>query len=171
MIFIVMGVSGCGKTTIGKALAKKIGCLFADADDFHPPANVNKMKSGIPLTDQLMVKYSYSAYLCLIYRWSQQQLSAVLACSALKKSYRMILLGNIGCGKIRVIYLKGSFQLIKDRMVQRKDHFMPIALLQSQFDALQEPGEDENYVFAISIDNDPSTIVQLICTQSFINTQ
>ncbi|RDD46369.1 putative gluconokinase [Trichoplax sp. H2] len=165
-----MGVSGCGKTTIGKALAKKIGCLFADGDDFHPPANVNKMKSGIPLTDQDRTPWLQTLNR-LIQEWSQQQLSAVLACSALKKSYRMILLGNIGCGKIRVIYLKGSFQLIKDRMVQRKDHFMPIALLQSQFDTLQEPGEDENYVFAISIDNDPSTIVQLICTQSFINTQ
>ncbi|TVR28953.1 MAG: gluconokinase, partial [Balneolaceae bacterium] len=136
MIIILMGVSGCGKTTVGKRLADKLDLPFYDADDFHPIKNVEKMKSGEPLTDA--DRHPWLATLAWeIEKWNQGD-GAVLACSALKKSYRDIL--NPGTSdQVQFVYLKGSEEVILNRMQQREGHYMPAELLRSQFEALEEP--------------------------------
>ncbi len=138
MIVIVMGVSGSGKSSIGKMLASELNWEFFDADDFHPPANIEKMRQGIPLTDADRMPWLLTlqdAIASII----QQARHAVLACSALKSSYREIMLDNCDRSQIRLIYLKGSFQLIQQRLKQRQNHYMSQNLLQSQFDILEEP--------------------------------
>ena len=134
--FIVMGVSGSGKTSVGKALAEELGWDFFDADDFHPPENIVKMASGIPLDD-----FDRAPWLASLHDLISSSLRAgkpgVLACSALKERYRQKLMdGNEG---VQLVYLKGSYDLIGSRMVTRKDHYMQTHMLQSQFDALEEP--------------------------------
>ena len=136
MIVIVMGVSGAGKSTIGKMLAAKLNWGFCDADSLHPPANIEKMSKGIPLTDADRVPWLL-AMQNAIARWLQEDRDMVLACSALKSSYRDILVSDRS--KIRLVYLKGSFQLIQERLKQRQNHYMSLDLLQSQFDTLEEP--------------------------------
>ncbi|HAX74250.1 MAG TPA: gluconate kinase [Cyanobacteria bacterium UBA11372] len=138
MIVIVMGVSGAGKSTIGKMLASKLNWEFFDADDFHPPANIEKMRQGIPLTDADRMPWLLTLQ-DAIARILQQDRHAVLACSALKSSYREIVLDNCDRSQIRLVYLKGSFQLIQQRLKQRQNHYMSQNLLQSQFDILEEP--------------------------------
>ena len=133
---IVMGVSGSGKTAVGKALAAELGWEFYDADDFHPPENIAKMERGIPLNDDdrspwLAVLHDLIAS-CL-----KASLPGVLACSALKESYRQMLLA--GNPAVQIVYLKGSYDLILSRMSIRSGHYMKPALLQSQFAALEEP--------------------------------
>jgi gluconokinase len=137
MLVLVMGVSGSGKSTIARALAARLGWEFADADDFHPPSNIAKMSQGIALTDAdrqpwlLELRKQMNA-------WRQAQISAVLACSALKASYRQ----TLGCGiasDMALVYLKGSFEQIYSRLQQRANHFMSADLLRSQFVALEEP--------------------------------
>jgi gluconokinase len=133
---IVMGVAGCGKTTVGKALAARLGWDFFDADVFHPPANVAKMAAGIPLDDEDRVPW-LTALHELLTRSLQSGRHPVLACSALKQRYRDTLLaGNDG---IRVVYLRGSHDLILARMNDRTDHYMKPGMLSSQFEALEEP--------------------------------
>jgi len=134
--FIVMGVSGCGKTSVGMALANSLGWDFYDADDFHPPGNVAKMAGGIPLDDS-----DRAPWLASLHQLISSSLNAdtpgVLACSALKERYRRQLTnGNEG---IQIVYLKGSYELIWSRMDKRKDHYMKPHLLMSQFEALEEP--------------------------------
>lgn len=134
--FIVMGVSGCGKTSVGKALADSLGWDFYDADDFHPPENVAKMANGTPLDDS-----DRALWLASLHELISSSLKAdkpgVLACSALKERYRQQLLdGNDG---VQLIYLKGSYELIWSRMIKRVDHYMKPHMLQSQFEALEEP--------------------------------
>jgi len=134
--FIVMGVSGCGKSSVGKALADSLGWNFYDADDFHPPENVAKMASGIPLEDS-----DRAPWLVSLHDMISSSLTAnkpgVLACSALKERYRKQLLnGNDG---VQIVYLKGSYDLIWSRMEKRTDHYMKPHMLKSQFDALEEP--------------------------------
>jgi gluconokinase len=133
---IVMGVSGSGKTQVGKTLAGQLGWDFYDADDFHPPENVAKMASGIPLTDADRAPWLATLHelisSCLI-----RNRPGVLACSALKEHYRRQLLE--GNEHVQLIYLKGSYELIWSRMVVRKEHYMQPRMLQSQFDALEEP--------------------------------
>lgn len=153
-----MGVSGSGKTTIGKKLAAKIGLPFFDGDDFHPPSNKEKMTQGIPLTDEdrtdWLVKMNQAAK-------DQAKLTgAVIACSALKEKYRAILSSGITI-PLYWVFLQGSFELIKKRMEERKDHFMPAGLLSSQFDALQIPGN----CITIDISNSPDAIVEMIISQ------
>ena len=133
---IVMGVSGCGKSSVGKALASKLGWDFYDADDFHPPANVAKMASGIPLDD-----FDRASWLASLNELISSSLKAnhpgVLACSALKERYRRQLMeGNDG---VQVVYLKGSYDLIWSRMEKRTGHYMKPHMLKSQFEALEEP--------------------------------
>lgn len=131
-----MGVSGCGKTSVGKALAETLGWDFYDADDFHPPANIAKMTSGIPLTDADRAPWLESLR-TLISACVQSNRPGVLACSALKERYRQTLLrGNPGA---QLVYLKGSYNLIWSRMAQRPGHYMKPEMLKSQFDALEEP--------------------------------
>ena len=134
--FIIMGVSGSGKTAVGKALAQRLGWDFFDADDFHPPANVAKMAGGIPLDDSDRAPWLDSLRE-LISSSLKADRPAVLACSALKERYRQRLLENND--GVRIIYLKGSYDLIWSRMEKRAGHYMKPHMLKSQFDALEEP--------------------------------
>jgi len=133
---IVMGVSGCGKTRVGKALADSLGWDFYDADDFHPPENVAKMANGTPLNDSDRAPWLASMHE-LISSSLRADHSGVLACSGLKERYRQQLLkDNEG---VQIIYLKGTYDLIWSRMEKRTDHYMKPHMLQSQFEALEEP--------------------------------
>jgi len=140
-----MGVSGCGKSTVGAALAQKLGIPFLDADDFHPPANREKMEQGIALTDS--DRMPWLELLATELSNHSKSRGAVLACSALKQRYRDKL--KIPNANTRFVYLKGEIELISERMKAR-NHFMPVALLQSQFDALEEPVKDEAITVSIN---------------------
>lgn len=136
MIVIVMGVSGSGKTTVAARLAEELNWHFSDADSFHSPQNVEKMSKGISLTDADRQPWLH-AMRQQIARWLLARKNVVLACSALKAAYRQ----KLYCDRDRVklVYLQGSFELIEQRMRSRHNHFMPKALLKSQFDTLEEP--------------------------------
>ena len=153
-MIIVMGVSGCGKTTIGKGLAEHLHLPYYDADDFHPSSNIEKMKKGIPLDDQDRLPW-LNTLADQIQTWDSQG-GAVLSCSALKESYRKLLASK--SKPIDWVYLKGSFELIQSRLEKREGHYMKSGLLQSQFDALEEP----KYGISISIDNTPETMISTI---------
>jgi len=132
MIVLVMGVAGVGKTTIGEALARAIGARFIDADDYHPPENVAKMKAGVPLGDE-----DRWPWLDRLNEELKKEQRAVLACSALKESYRRRLAQ--GVKDFKVVYLHGSAQLIRERMKTRRHRYMPAALLDSQLATLEPP--------------------------------
>ena len=137
-IIIIMGVASSGKTTVGKALAARLGWDFYDADDFHPPANIEKMAGGIPLTDADRLPWLASLHDLIASRLASAR-PAVLACSALKESYRQALLaGNPG---VQMVYLKGDYDLLLARIQDRSGHYMKPAMLQSQFEALEEPSD------------------------------
>jgi len=131
-----MGVSGSGKTTLGETLARKLGWDFFDADDFHPPENIAKMAAGIPLNDSDRAPWLAALHDKLLSTLGADR-HLVLACSALKETYRAQLLE--GMDGIAIIYLKGSYDLIWSRMSIRERHYMKPEMLQSQFDALEEP--------------------------------
>ncbi|HEX7756191.1 MAG TPA: gluconokinase [Niabella sp.] len=145
---IVMGVSGSGKTIVGQIIAAGRGYEFIDADDLHPEANIQKMRAGIPLTDNDRWEWLNNIHTKAL-NLNDKGISVVFACSALKKSYRDLL--RTAIEKRRFIYLKGSFKLIQQLLKSRKGHFMPIALLRSQFEALEEPGTDEQDCICIPI--------------------
>jgi len=147
---IVMGVAGSGKTTIAEALAKRIEWPFKDGDSFHPASNVEKMRNGHPLTDEDRWPW-LRAIAAEIDRTSDAREHVVIACSALKRAYRDILIGKRH--NVRLIYLKGSRDLIGERLRARRGHFMPPQLLDSQFATLEEPREDEK---AIVVDIAPA---------------
>jgi len=132
MIVVVMGVSGCGKSTIGQLLADRLGCPFLDADELHPPGNVAKMAAGTPLTDA-----DRQPWLELLNAKLRGQENAVLACSALKETYRRTL--SKGLADCRFVHLRGSMELIRARMEKRRHRFMPASLLESQFATLEPP--------------------------------
>jgi gluconokinase len=134
--FIIMGVSGCGKTAVGKELAKQLGWDFYDADDFHPPASIAKMAVGIPLTDTDRAPWLASLHEMISLSLRQNR-PGVLACSALKERYRQELLEDNP--DVQIIYLKGSYDLIWSRLIARPGHYMKPHMLQSQFNALEEP--------------------------------
>jgi gluconokinase len=136
MVIVIMGVSGSGKTTIGRALAKSLCWGFSDADHFHSAANVEKMKNGIPLTDEDREPWLRSIR-AAIEQWKRDEPGHVLACSALKESYREVLGQNDP--EVKFVYLQGGFDLICERLKERKSHFFNPALLRSQFDALENP--------------------------------
>jgi gluconokinase len=165
-VLVIMGVSGSGKTTIGALLSALLGWEFVDADSFHSAANVKKMRSGIPLTDK-----ERWPWLRAIAVWIDQTRRAgrhgIVACSALKRSYRDILIGTRH--DVRLVYLKGDVSLIGRRAAKRRGHFMPLALLPNQFETLEEPGADENPIVA-SIDADPEAIAARILTTLNIDT-
>ena len=156
-VFIIMGVSGTGKSTIGKLLSENLGIPFFDGDDYHPEANIKKMQSGIPLNDE--DRYGWLMALNSLSKEHKQR-GAVIACSALKSSYREILRKDMGTNTV-FVYLEGSFELVKSRMEKRDSHFMPIDLLKSQFDTL-EPPED---AITVSIALLPESIVTVILEQ------
>lgn len=158
---ILMGVSGSGKSTIGKALAARIGWRFEDADSFHPASNVAKMSAGHPLTDEDRWPW-LRAIADEIDRVSAAGERIVIGCSALKRVYRDLLVH--GRHDVRIVYLEGSQALIAGRLGQRKDHFMPASLLTSQFKTLEPPTPDEQAV-TVSIDAPVESIVSEILKQ------
>jgi gluconokinase len=151
VIVVIMGVTGSGKTTVGTVLAQQLGWEFADADDFHPPANVAKMKAGIPLDDADRAPWLASLRQA-IEQWIAKRQNVVLACSALKKNYRDDLAVD---REVRFVYLRGSYDLIYQRLKLRHGHFASEKILAGQFADLQEP----NDAFTVEIDQPVEEIV------------
>ena len=146
MVIILMGVTGSGKTTVGEELCKDLGWAYYDADDFHPEANVQKMAQGTPLTDE--DRWPWLETLAAeIGGWLAAEGGAILGCSALKQSYRDILVG--GRDNVRIVHLNGQKSLIAHRLQSRVGHYMPASLLDSQFETLEEPRD------ALSVDISP----------------
>ena len=137
MIILVMGVTGSGKTTVGERLARRLGWDFLDADNFHSASNIEKMKHGIPLTDADREPWLRAIHEELVRRSSAGQ-SAVLGCSALKQSYRDELSKNVD---LKTIYLKGSYDLLAERIHERQHHFAGESILAGQFADLEVPGD------------------------------
>jgi gluconokinase len=162
---VVMGVSGAGKSTIAEKLAERLGWKYEDADRFHPPSNVAKMSAGQPLTDEDRWPW-LRAIADEIDRVCKDGEHAVIACSALKRPYRDILVH--GRPDVRIIYLDGTPDLIASRLALRKDHFMPPGLLASQFRTLEPPDARENPV-TVSIDAPVDTMVDDIVRQLNLN--
>jgi gluconokinase len=148
-----MGVVGAGKTTVGSLLAQKLGWRFADADDFHPAANVEKIRSGIPLDDSDRAPW-LAALRNAILDWNGNGQNAVLACSALKRKYREVLRVD----GVRFVYLKGDLKLIEQRLRSRTGHFASDSILKSQFDDLETPAD----AITVEIDKNPDAIVNEI---------
>jgi len=140
-LFIVMGVSGSGKTTIGARLARALGSEFVEGDDLHPPDNVQRMTAGIPLTDDDRRGWLL-AIAARLREAKRARIGLVVSCSALKRSYRD-LLRSVGEAEVRFVYLAGSRALFAERLAQRRGHFMPPSLLESQLAILEEPSPDE----------------------------
>jgi gluconokinase len=139
-LVVVMGVSGCGKSTVGAALAARLHATFLDADDFHPSANVERMRAGVALTDAERAPWLDALAARLVQAESAGE-SVVLACSALKRSYRDAL--RRGAPTLALVHLTGSAALLAQRIGGRTDHYMPASLLQSQLATLEAPGADE----------------------------
>jgi carbohydrate kinase (thermoresistant glucokinase family) len=158
MILVIMGVSGCGKTTIAEGLCRRLGWQYQEGDALHPPANVEKMKSGHPLTDE--DRWPWLRRIAeRIDEWRAAGISGVVTCSALKRAYRDIVIGTRP--GVVLIYPRGSKELIAGRMAKRHGHFMPASLLDSQFATLEEPSPDENPL-TVGIDRTPEAIVDEI---------
>lgn len=155
---IVMGVSGSGKTTVGEVLAAALGWDFRDGDAFHPPANVEKMRAGRPLTDADRWPWldAIGGHAAALERSGGH---VVIACSALKRAYRDRL--RAGGAALRFVHLDGSFELIDRRMKARSGHFMPASLLESQFATLEPPAPEEGAV-VVGVDDEPAAIVDAV---------
>ena len=150
-----MGVSGCGKSTVAKLFAGKTGAVFYEGDDFHPPANIAKMKQGIPLTDEDRASWLRALREVIVRSLAQNELAAV-TCSALKAKYREQLQGGQSNDRrVKFVYLEGSYELIERRMKERKGHFMPPTMLASQFADLEPPAD----ALTFSIEKSPEEIV------------
>ena len=154
MIVVVMGVSGSGKTTIGKLLAARLGCEFLDGDDFHPPPNVKKMAAGTPLSDEDRLPW-----LKKLNRKLLGGRDAVLACSALKESYRTVLAE--GLADCRFVHLRGNIKLIRARLAERRHRYMPASLLESQFATLEAPHD----AIEVDIRKDAPRCVEIIAAR------
>ena len=159
MILIVAGVSGSGKTTVGAMLAGRLGWRFADADEFHPAANIEKMRAGTPLTDD-----DRWPWLRAIGAWMDERIarneSAVITCSALKRSYRDMLLG--GRPQVRMVFLAADRQVLARRLAARHGHFFPQQLLGTQFDDLEPPRPDEHVITIVPADDPADTVTSII---------
>jgi carbohydrate kinase (thermoresistant glucokinase family) len=161
VIAVVMGVSGSGKTTVSALLAAALGCQFQEGDELHPSENVEKMRSGTPLTDADRLPWLRKIGE-EIDSWRARGESGVLTCSALKRPYRDIIIGNRL--DVTLVYLKGPYDLIRRRMAARHEHFMPAALLDSQFATLQEPTPDEHPI-TVNVGGRPADIAIEIVRQ------
>jgi gluconokinase len=157
VVILLMGVSGAGKTTIGKLLASDLGWVFADGDDYHPAGNVEKMREGIPLTDADRESW-LETLRNLIANWIATGTNAILACSALKQVYREQL--RVG-SQVQFVYLKGTPQLLRQRLHERHGHFMTERMLDSQLSTLEEPGQ----ATVVDVDQSPPQIVAEIQTK------
>ena len=158
MIVLLMGVSGAGKTAVGSALAAALGCRFAEGDRYHPSANVAKMAAGTPLDD--VDRWPWlQAIAADIDAWVAAGESAVVACSALKRAYRALLVGR--WPGVRLVYLRGAQDVIAARLAARRDHFMPPGLLDSQFAALEEPGPEEGALVVEVSDAVPAIVERI----------
>lgn len=151
-VYVAMGVSGSGKSTVGKLIAQKLGAHYAEGDSFHPPENVEKMRHGHPLDDKDRAPW-LAAMAQAIRDWNAKGETVVLSCSALKRRYRDVLRTG---GDVRFIHFAGDKALIAKRLANRKGHYMPASLLDSQFAALEPPGEDE--AITVGIDGTPAEI-------------
>ena len=156
MVIILMGVTGSGKTTAGRKLAESLGWKYFDADDFHSATNVAKMKRGVPLNDEDRKPWLESLQRLIRERLADDQ-PAVLACSALKQTYRDVLIID---ERVKLVYLKGDYDLIKARLGGRGNHYMNPALLESQFQTLEEP----TGALCVDIQSPPDEIVSKIRT-------
>jgi gluconokinase len=157
MIVIVMGVTGSGKTTVGKMLAERLGSEFADADDFHSAANKDKMHRGIPLTDADRMPWLTSIHEYLVKEDAGGR-SVVLGCSALKRSYRQMLREGLN---VQTVYLKGSYEVIDEHLHGRKGHFADDKILAAQFADLEEPNE----AIVVDVTLPPEAIVDEVLKQ------
>ena len=158
MVLILMGVAGAGKTTVGTLLAHKLGWRFADADDFHPLENIEKVSRGLPLTDSDRAPW-LAAVRSAILKWNAAGENVVLACSALKRSYR----DELRAEDVRFVYLKGNYALLLERLGLRHGHFADEKILTSQLATLEEPGSDEqDQAITVEIDRSPDEIVSAI---------
>lgn len=156
-ILILMGVSGSGKTTIGKLVSGKLGWPFYDADDFQPKDNLAKMAQGLPLNDRDRRPWLLAIHDLLV-GLAARGGRAVIACSALKRDYRDLLCAGVGCA--RFVYLKGEFAILRERLERRQGHYFKAALLGSQFEIIEEP-ED---ALTVNVDNPPEVIAESILT-------
>jgi gluconokinase len=160
VIAVVMGVSGSGKSTVAALLVGALGCQFQEGDNLHPPENVEKMRSGIPLTDADRLPW-LRRIAEEIDGWRARGECGVLTCSALKRSYRDIIIGDRP--ETVLVYLKGSRHLICRRMAARHEHFMPVALLDSQFATLEEPTPEEHPII-VDVGGKPAEIAhEIVC--------
>jgi len=155
---VLMGVSGSGKTTVAAMLAGRLNVNFLEGDDLHPPANVEKMRGGTPLTDEDRWPW-LRAIAERLDQWRAAGEGGVVTCSALKRAYRDIIVG--GRPEVVLVYLRGSPELIHRRMAARHEHFMPLKLLDSQFRTLEEPAPDEHAI-VVDIAATPGEIVATI---------
>ena len=162
MIYLIMGVSGSGKTTIGRALSQELGYTFYDADDFHPPENIAKMSQGIPLSDSDRLPWLL-AIKSVMNEHQQLQKNAVITCSALKQSYRNLLQENTI--DIIWIYLQGSYETILKRLQKRSEHFMKDKMLISQFKTLEEPKNAVVIDVNLSVEEIVQEIINQICAK------
>ena len=160
-VAVVMGVSGSGKTTVAEGISRRLGWVLEEGDKFHPPENVEKMRHGIPLTDADRWPWLH-AIAAAIDDVRAAGGSAVVACSALKRAYRDILIGDRP--DVVLVYLQGDKDLIAARMAARNGHFMPVTLLDSQFATLEEPGPDERPI-VVSIAPPPAAVVDEVVRQ------
>ena len=160
MIILLMGPAGSGKTTVGELLAARLSWQFADGDDFHPPANIEKMSRGIPLNDEDRLPWLKSIR-DAVQQWEALGRNAVIACSALKRSYRDLLGIGPNATNVKLVYLKGSYDLLLERLHSRKGHYMKEQMLASQLGDLEEPTD----ALTIDISNSPQQIVSEIRKQ------
>ena len=159
MFYVVMGVSGSGKSTVGKLLSDRLGCQFYDADDFHPRSNVEKMSQGKPLTDSDRLPWLLKLQK-LIAEVTKAEKPAILACSALKQNYRRIMAGNCSA-EITWIYLRGDYNTLHNRLEKRRGHFLDSSLLYSQLETLEEPKN----ALIVDVGLKPQAIVEEIVKQ------
>lgn len=159
-VLVLMGVSGCGKTTVAKLVAEAHGVPYQEGDALHPPENVAKMSEGHPLTDEDRWPWLH-AIAAVIDGWRAAGQSGLVTCSALKRAYRDILIGPRQ--DVRLVFLRGDQALIAGRLAKRRGHYMPSSLLDSQFATLEEPGPDES-PFVVDIRATPEQLARQVGT-------